>query len=130
MGKGQRNGDAKAAAISDAEWQVAKVLWKKSPLTAAEIIEALRPGADWNPKTIHTLIRRLTQKKIIAAEDGVTPYTYYPLVSEGDCKREKTRLFVDKIYDGSVSLMISQFVKNKMLSQKEIDELKDILNGK
>ena len=45
--------------ISDAEWVVMRVLWKKSPLTTNEVVAAVQPGSDWKPKTIHTLLNRL-----------------------------------------------------------------------
>jgi Predicted transcriptional regulator len=116
--------------ISDAEWQVARVLWEKSPRTAAEIIAALREKTDWNPKTIHTLIRRLTQKKIIAAKAGLKPYTYFPLLSEAACTREKTESFVNRIYNGSFSLMVSRFVSEERLTPEDIEELRAILDRK
>jgi BlaI family transcriptional regulator, penicillinase repressor len=114
--------------ISDAEWHVAKVLWQNSPLTAAEIIEKLKDSTEWNPKTIHTLISRLAKKEIIKAQAGVTPYTYYPLVTESECAREKTRSLVDRVYNGSFSLMVSHFVKDETLSPVEIKKLKEILD--
>lgn len=120
----------KVESISDSEWLVAKILWERSPQTSAEIIDELKQSTVWSPKTIHTLIRRLAQKKIIAAVEGVTPYRYYPLLSEAECEREKTRSFVERIYNGSFNSMVSRFVKEKMLSKAEIEELKDILNGK
>ncbi|MEH7060984.1 BlaI/MecI/CopY family transcriptional regulator, partial [Bacillus wiedmannii] len=45
--------------ISEAELEVMKVLWSKSPQTANEVIEALEVKMDWKPKTIRTLINRL-----------------------------------------------------------------------
>ena len=87
-GEGRENA---MRSISDAEWQVARVLWKSSPLTAAEIIERLKGSTDWSPKTIHTLIHRLANKGSIASQPGVTPYTYRPLITEAECAREKTR---------------------------------------
>jgi BlaI family penicillinase repressor len=81
-------------------------------------------------KTIHTLIRRLVKKQVIAAQPGVAPYSYYPLVTENAYIREKTRSFIDRVYDGSFSLMVARFVKDEKLSSKEIEELKKILDQK
>ncbi len=50
--------------ISEAELEVMKVLWSRSPQTANEVIEALEVTMDWKPKTIRTLINRLVQKKL------------------------------------------------------------------
>ncbi len=49
--------------ISEAELEVMKVLWSKSPQTANEVIEELEKNMDWNPKTIRTLINRLVHKR-------------------------------------------------------------------
>ncbi|MBJ6923123.1 BlaI/MecI/CopY family transcriptional regulator, partial [Vibrio cholerae] len=49
--------------ISEAELEVMKVLWSRSPQTANEVIEALEVTMDWKPKTIRTLINRLVQKE-------------------------------------------------------------------
>lgn len=121
-------GETAVQSISDAEWQVAKVLWQSSPLTAAEIIEKLKDSTDWNPKTIHTLISRLAKKGVIKALPDVTPYTYCPLVTEAECAKEKTRSLVNHIYNGSFSLLVSRFIKEENLSAEEIKELKDILS--
>ena len=54
--------------ISDAELEVMKVLWKKSPLSANQIIDFVQKENDWNGKTIRTLIDRLCLKEQIAAD--------------------------------------------------------------
>lgn len=115
--------------ISNAEWQVAKVLWQSAPLTAAEIIEKLKGNTDWNPKTIHTLIGRLSKKGIIKAQEGITPYSYYPLISEAECGIVKTQSLVNRIYNGSFSLMVSHFLKDEKLPPEEIEKLKKLING-
>lgn len=113
--------------ISDAEWQVMKVLWKKSPLTAAEIIDKLQPETKWNRKTIHTLIRRLVKKQVLGIREE-SPYTYYPLLEEELCMKEETKSFLEKVYDGSLQLLMANFLKDEKLSKKEIDKLKKLLD--
>lgn len=116
--------------ISDAEWQVMKVLWDRSPLTAAEIINSLRNGFTWSPKTIHTLISRLVKKEALGVSKGSPFNRYFPLVTQEECRRVETKSFIQKVYDGSLQLLIANFIKDEKLSQKEIDELKRILEEK
>lgn len=113
--------------ISDAEWKVMEIVWQQHPVTAAEIIEALTVTTDWNRKTIHTLIRRLVQKEVlgIAREN---PYVYYPLIEEEFCKKEETKSFLEKVYNGSLQLLMANFLKNENLSKQEIKELKKLLD--
>lgn len=113
--------------ISDAEWQVMKVLWKKSPLTAAEIIEKIIPETKWSRKTVHTLIRRLVQKKVLGVKK-YNPYMYFPLLEEKLCMKEETKTFLEKVYNGSLQLLMANFLKNEKLSKQEIKVLKELLD--
>ena len=81
-----------ACKISDAEWIVMNVIWQESPITAAGIIERLKPHTNWNPKTIHTLIGRLVKKQALAVDKESGLFRYYPLVSKNDCMREVSRV--------------------------------------
>lgn len=114
--------------ISDAELEVIRTLWEEAPLTAAEIIRKLKDRTVWNPKTIHTLIKRLEAKGFIEAEAGVTPYNYRPLISQEEYAHKKARFLIDRIYNGSFSLMVSHFVQDEKLSPEEIERLKKILD--
>ena len=114
--------------ISDAEWIVIKVLWEEPELTSTQIIGILRPKTDWKPKTIHSLIDRLVKKGALGINKEGSQFQFYPLVNKKDCVMEETRSFIEKIYDGSVNLMLSNFIKNEKLSQKEIEELQQLLN--
>lgn len=116
--------------ISNAEWEIMKVLWNKSPLTSSEIIDELKPYTKWSPKTIHTLINRLVKKGALGASKDSTYYEFYPLVKEEDCVKEESKSFVKKVYDGSVKMLLSNFIKEEKLSNEDIDELKKILDEK
>lgn len=113
--------------ISDAEWEVMKVLWAKSPMTAGEVIESLADETDWNPKTIRTLITRLVQKEAIAFDPNSKPYVYFPLVAEEECTRAETQSFLKRLYGGALKPMLVNFLKDEKLSQEDIEELKSIL---
>lgn len=116
--------------ISDAEWLVMKVLWQESPLTASYIIENLKPSTNWSPKTIQTLISRLVKKGALAVNKESSLNQYYPLVLEEDCMKEETKSFLQKVYGGSLHLLLTNFVKNENLSPKEIQELRNLLDKK
>ena len=53
----------KAINISDAEWEVMRVLWAAGePVTASHVVDALAGRKEWNPRTVKTLLNRLTKK--------------------------------------------------------------------
>lgn len=116
--------------ISDAEWEIMKVLWQNHPITAHEIIEKLEGKQDWNPRTIKTMINRLLKKGAIDHETKGKSYLYSPAVDKAQCIREESKSFMQKIFDGAAAPMLSYFVKNSELSKEEIAELKKILDDK
>ncbi|GGA49599.1 MULTISPECIES: BlaI/MecI/CopY family transcriptional regulator [Bacillaceae] len=116
--------------ISDAEWIVMKVLWEEAPLTSAMIVEAVSSNKNWSPKTIHSLISRLVKKGALGVNKEKSLYEYYPLVDKRDCMLDETRSFIQKVYDGSIHLMLANFIKEEKISEKEIEELERLLNKK
>ncbi|URZ14645.1 BlaI/MecI/CopY family transcriptional regulator [Clostridium felsineum] len=116
--------------ISDSEWKVMRVVWSKSPILASEIIEEVIKDTEWNPKTIHTLIRRLVKKGVLRAEKEKTYYSYYPAVSKEECVQEETKTFLEKCFGGSFNVMLSNFIKGDRLSDDEINELEKLLENK
>jgi BlaI family transcriptional regulator, penicillinase repressor len=116
--------------ISDAEWLIMKVLWQESPLTASLVIEGLKPNTNWSPKTIQTLIARLVKKGALGVNKESSLNQYYPLVLQEECMREETNSLLQKVYGGSLHLLLANFVKDENLSQKEIQELRNLLDEK
>lgn len=116
--------------ISDAEWKVMRVLWERSPRSGAEIVERLGRETRWNPKTIHTLIRRLVQKKAVTAKKETSHYLYSAAVTEADCVRMETDTFLEKCFNGSLNTLLVNFIQNEKLSDKDIDALQALLEAK
>lgn len=113
--------------ISEAEWRLMKILWKKAPITANHLVETLSGEVMWNHRTIKTLLNRLVKKKALGFEKVGRTYNYYPVVAEADCVRSERKSFLNRVYGGSLSPMLAAFLKDTKLSPKEIEELKQIL---
>lgn len=114
--------------ISDAEFEVMKVLWEKSPLTANDIIEKLSQKVDWAPNTIRTLVNRLAKKGVIShRKDGKT-FLYHPEISKEKCVEAETTSFLERLFDGSLTPMLAHFAKSKGLSQEKYEQLKRLLD--
>ncbi|ERI08006.1 transcriptional regulator, BlaI/MecI/CopY family [Aneurinibacillus aneurinilyticus ATCC 12856] len=117
--------------ISEAEWEVMKILWSKSPQTANEVIDALEGQKEWKPKTVRTLISRLLQKKVISYHQETNKtYLYYPLVSQDDYLQVETQSFLKRLYGGALKPLLVNFLQEQKLSSEEINELKRILDDK
>jgi BlaI family transcriptional regulator, penicillinase repressor len=116
--------------ISEAEWEIMKVLWEKSPLSAGEIIAKLSAQDDWHPKTAKTLLNRLVKKKALGFEKEGRAYLYGPLVRESDCVQAVSDSFLDRVFGGSLTPMLAHFVERKKMSAEQVRELKRLLEEK
>lgn len=116
--------------ISESEWEVMKLLWNKNPLTSEEIINCLNEDKNWTKQTIKTFIIRLTKKGAVGYKKEGRMYKYFPLVDEKDCRRYENKSFLQKVYNGSIGVLISNFLEEETLSTNEIEELEKILKEK
>lgn len=115
--------------ISDAEWQVMKVLWTRSPRVASEIIDELAPTTGWKPPTIKTLLSRLTEKGAIAIDRSGKHYQYSPLFQEAECVRAESRSFLDRLFGGSITPMVANLIEGDQLSPEQIAALRKMLDS-
>ena len=116
--------------ISDAEWQVMRVLWQKSPLTAKEVIEILSRKTTWKPETIRTLINRLTKKKAIGFEKKSRRHYFRPLLSQQECVKADADSFLARAGAAMIKPVLAAFIEKEQLSDKEVQELQRILDKK
>jgi len=118
----------KAERISEAEWQVCQELWRHAPQTANEIARLLADSNGWSPRTVRTLINRLVKKNVLGYESQGREYQYFPLISKDKCVAAYTQSFVERVFNGAAGAMVAAFIKQKRLSEREIAELRTILD--
>lgn len=114
--------------LSAAEWNVMESLWEKSPKVGSRIVADLAESVGWSRSTTLTMLKRMTEKGLIACEDGEYMKTYRPLLEREEAAQKETESFLDRVYHGSLSLLVNHFVEKQSLSQEEIAELRRILD--
>lgn len=116
----------KNSRITESEWQIMELVWTYSGITQPQLMELLENK--WNKNTVHTFLKRLCDKGYLKVIKEVSPHLYLPLVSRVDCEKEERRSFLERIYQGSASRMVASFVREGVLTKKEIDELRRLLD--
>lgn len=113
--------------ITEAEWKVMEFLWAHPSCTMTEIRKNLELTG-WNGSTIKTLVTRLIQKGAINADGAVRHTVYSPAVTIEECQLQETKNFLDRIYNGSVKMMVSNLVKDSTLSKDDAQELMKLID--
>ena len=113
--------------LTNSEWYVLDCLWDQPPRTVMQLVAALGERLGWAKSTTITTLRRMEDKGLVRAEGrGRTKYSC-PAVERRQAAIQETRSFLDKVYQGSVGLMVSTLARDKALNREEIDQLYEIL---
>ena len=116
--------------ISEAEWEVMKVVWENPDCPASEIIARLGSRDNpWHPRTVKAFLNRLIKKKALGFTMDGRSYRYRALVRQTDCAEAATQSFLERVFGGSMTPMLAHFVTRKKLSREEIHDLKKLLEG-
>lgn len=114
--------------ISEAEFEVMKIVWKYAPINTNEITEHLIRTTAWSPKTIHTLIKRLTNKGVLTYERQGRIFVYTPLVKQDEYIGQESSSFLNRFYNGDITAMLSSYLEQDRLSTDDIDSLRALLS--
>ncbi len=114
--------------ISEAEYEVMKIVWKNAPVSTNEVTETLTSTTDWSPKTIQTMLKRLVNKGALTYVKEGRVFVYTPLVEEDEYISQKSSSFLSRYYDGELTSMVSAYLENDRLSDDEISELRSLLD--
>ena len=116
--------------ISEAEWEILSLLWKKAPLTATQVFEAL-PGKAWKLNTVRTFLTRLEKKGAVRVDEcAEAAKQFLPAVSREACVRQESDTFLARVFEGGAAALLLHFAKSKRLSAAELAELETILARK
>ena len=113
--------------ISDAEWDVMKVVWDRQPVPASDVVDRLAAGRGWAPRTVKTMLNRLVAKGALDyAVDGKR-FLYRALVPREACVRAESRSFLSRVFGGAVAPAVVHLLEHSDLSADEVEQLRRIL---
>ena len=113
--------------LSVAEWNIMESLWEDSPKVGSRVVSDMAIRTGWSRSTTLTMLKRMTQKGLIACEESGQIKAYVSLVDREEAVKKETESFLNRVYHGSVSMMLNGFVEKQRLSREDIRELREIL---
>ncbi|HQT54979.1 MAG TPA: BlaI/MecI/CopY family transcriptional regulator [Phenylobacterium sp.] len=113
--------------ITEAESQIMQALWRKTPLTADEIVADVRARQPWAEATVKTLINRLLKKRAIKSERVDGRHQYVPLVDRANYVQDESQGLLDRLFEGQLAPLVAHFAQNRKLKPEEIARLKKLI---
>ncbi|MEN5310027.1 BlaI/MecI/CopY family transcriptional regulator [Chryseobacterium cucumeris] len=113
--------------LTDSEKSLMEILWEKKAVFMKDILEAY-PDPKPAPTTIATLLKRMQNKELIGYKLYGNSREYFPKVEKGEYFKEEMTSMIDRFFNSSLTQFASFFTSNAKLSQKELKELRDIID--
>lgn len=123
----EKNMEDKTIGLSNSEWHIMENLWKKAPKTATQLIKAMETETGWSKSTTKTVLKRMEQKGYLTYQEGVKAREYYPLLKREEVVETETSHFINRLYNGSLGLMVNTLVKKQSIPEEEMEELYQII---
>ena len=114
--------------LTASEWSVLSCLWENSPRTVMQLVADLGDRVGWAKSATITTLRRMEEKELVRVEHAGKGKLYAPAVEREQAVIAETRSFLDRVYQGSVGLMMSAMAQRRELSAGEVAELRAILD--
>ncbi len=109
--------------IFESEYRFCLILWENEPISSRELSELCKEKLGWSKTTTYTVIKRLSERGVVKNENTVVT----SLVSKDEAQISEIDELVEKKFEGSIPAFIAAFAKSRKLSEKEIDEIRQII---
>ena len=116
--------------ITDAEWEVMRVVWANGRVTSKKVISVLKEKMDWTQSTTKTILGRLVEKGILNTEQEGRKFIYTANIEEKEAVRDYAEDIFNRICKKKVGSVIGNIIEDHVLSFDDIDRLEKILEMK
>lgn len=107
------------------EQKFAEIIWLNEPIASGELVKLCLKELEWKKSTTYTVLKKLCEKGIFKNENGVVS----SIVSKDEFFALQSKSFVDETFEGSLPAFIAAFTKKQTLSDKEIAEIRAMIDA-
>ena len=110
--------------VFESEYRFFLILWEHEPIKSSELVKLCSEQLGWKPTTTYTVIKRLSERGVLKNEKTVVT----SLVTKEEVQTAEIDEMMEKTFQGSLPAFIAAFAKNRRLSDKEIDEVQEMID--
>ena len=116
--------------ISDAEWQVMKIIWMQGEQTSTDLIKVLEKRFSWSKSTIQTLLARLVEKECLTREKQGKSFIYSALLTQEDSKKLLVKDIKDKVCSRRMKQLLADLIKECDFTLADLEGLEEVISKK
>ena len=116
--------------ISDAEWQVMKIIWMQGEQTSTDLIKVLEKRFSWSKSTIQTLLARLVEKECLTRYKQGKSFVYSALLTQEDSKKLLVQDIKDKLCSRRMKQLLADLIKECDFTLADLEGLEEVISKK
>ena len=116
--------------ISDAEWQVMKIIWMQGEQTSTDFIKVLEKRFSWSKSTIQTLLARLVEKECLTREKQGKSFVYSALLTQEDSKKLLVQDIKDKLCSRKIKQLLADLIEECDFTLADLEGLEEVISKK
>jgi len=117
----------KKTVLTGQELEIMKVVWQLGSATVRDVYEELLKSRKIAYTTVMTMMGILEHKGRLRKTQRDRAYVYSPAEPQGQVVGSMVQEFVKRVFDGSAKPLLVHLARNKKISQKELDEISELL---
>jgi BlaI family penicillinase repressor len=115
------------AELTEAEWEIMKVVWEKEPCAAGTVQEALAATRDWCYATVKLTMDRMVAKGFLQIDRIRNLQLFRSCISEVEARRGELRKMLGRAFGGALTPMLKFLIEHEGLSKDEAAELRELV---
>lgn len=116
--------------ISDAEWQVMKIIWMQGEQTSSDLIKVLEKRFSWSKSTIQTLLARLVEKECLTREKQGKSFIYSALLTQEDSRKLLVQDIKDKLCSRRIKQLLADLIEEYDFTLADLEGLEEVISKK
>lgn len=116
--------------ISDAEWQVMKIIWMQGEQTSTDLIRVLAERFDWSKSTIQTLLARLVEKECLTRKKEGKSFVYSALLTLDQSRDLLVQDIKDKVCSRRIRNLLADLIVECEFTQTDLEDLEAVISEK
>ena len=116
--------------ISDAEWQVMKIIWMQGEQTSTDLIRVLAERFDWSKSTIQTLLARLVEKECLTRKKEGKSFVYSALLTLDQSRDLLVRDIKDKVCSRRIKQLVADLIMECDFTLADLADLEAVISKK
>ena len=116
--------------ISDAEWQVMKIIWMQGEQTSTDLIRVLAERFDWSKSTIQTLLARLVEKECLTRKKEGKSFVYSALLTLDQSRDLLVQDIKDKVCSRRIKNLLADLIMECDFTLADLEDLEAVISKK